>query len=257
MSAPTPVVAVVLAGGDPEDRLAAAVGAPSKALVPLRDAPMGAYVATALRASGAVSRIVWVGKTDHQVRGLVDVVVGGGRRMVDSLALGLGAAMATAPEQRLLVVTADIPWWDAVGVLDFVAGAPADADLLYPVVREADAMARFPEQRRTFVGLADGRFTGGNAVLLSPAAVPALLPVIDTFYTARKRPLALAALVGPTTLWSLITRRATLASLEERVSRILGLRARVLVSSDAAIAADVDHPDHLPATLSLPPLVKA
>lgn len=257
MSAPTPVVAVVLAGGDAEDRLAAAVGAPSKALVPLRDAPMGAYVATALRASGAVSDLVWVGKTDPHVRRLVDVTVDGGRRMVDSLALGLGAALAAAPGQRLLVVTADIPWWDAVGVLDFVASAPADADLLYPVVREADALARFPDQRRTFVKLADGRFTGGNAALLSPAAVPALLPVIDTFYAARKRPLALAALVGPTTLWSLVTGRATLASLEQRVSRILGLRARVLVSPDAAIAADVDHPDHLPATLSLPPLVKA
>jgi CTP:molybdopterin cytidylyltransferase MocA len=249
------LVAVVLAGGDRDDRLARTVGAESKALVPLRDVPMGAYVATALRASGVVDDVVWVGPTDGRVRRLVDVALPAGNRLVDSLTLGLGAAMGRDPSARYLVVTADIPWWDAEGVRAFVRDAPM-ADLVYPVVAEATALARFPDQKRTFVRLADGRFTGGNAVLLTPRAVPALLPFVDLAYEARKQPFALAQRVGWGTLVALAIGRARLDGIQARVRALLGIDARVFVSPDAAIAADVDHPEHLPATLGLPPLAE-
>ncbi|MFO8148728.1 MAG: NTP transferase domain-containing protein [Trueperaceae bacterium] len=262
-----PLVAVVLAGGDRDDRLAATVGASSKALVPLRDVPMGAYVANALRRSGVVDRIIWVGETDGVIRRLVDVELPGGQRMVDSLSLGLGAALGWAagegpraggpegrrpgPEPRLLVVSADLPWWDAEGVEAFVAHAPA-VDLVYPVVREADALARFPDQPRTYARLRDGRFTGGNALLLSARAVPLLLPLVDTAFHARKRPWALARMVGFGTLLALLTGTARISVIEARVQKLVGITARAFITSDAAIAADVDDPAHLPATLGLP-----
>lgn len=248
------VIAVVLAGGDRDDRLARTVGAESKALVPLRDVPMGAYVAHALRTSGVVDDVVWVGPADATIRRLVDAALPAGGRLVDSLTLGVGAALGRDPEARLLVVTADIPWWTGEGVRAFLEGAP-DADLVYPVVAEATAQAAFPDQARTYVGLADGRFTGGNAVLLAPRAVPALLPHLEMAYAARKRPFDLARRVGFATLLALVTGRATLAGLEARVRAMLGLDARVYVSPDAAIATDVDRPEHLPGTLSLPALV--
>ena len=262
-----PLVAVVLAGGDRDDRLAATVGATSKALVPLRDVPMGAYVAHALRRSGVVDRVIWVGETDGLIRRLIDVELPGGQRMVDSLSLGLGAALGWAagvaqdqgapeeggarPEPRVLVVTADLPWWDAEGVEAFVAYAPK-VDLVYPVVREADALARFPNQPRTYARLRDGRLTGGNAVLLSPRAVTRVLPVVDAAFNARKRPWALAQLVGFGTLLALLTGTARISSVETRVEKLLGVTARAFVTSDAAIAADVDDPAHLPDTLGLP-----
>ena len=269
MEPSTPLVAVVLAGGDRDDRLAATVGAASKALVPLRDVPMGAYVAQALRASGVVDRVIWVGATDTVIRRLVDVELPSGQRMVDSLSIGLGAALgwaadlgrgsqvgaragdAEASEPRLLVVTADLPWWDAEGVEAFVRHAPA-VDLVYPVVREADALARFPEQKRTYVRIRDGRFTGGNAILLTPRAVTRLLPVVDAAFNARKRPWELARIVGFGTLLGLLTGTVRLSAIEARIERMLGVTARAFITSDAAIAADVDDPAHLPATLGLP-----
>jgi CTP:molybdopterin cytidylyltransferase MocA len=271
MEPSTPLVAVVLAGGDRDDRLAATVGAASKALVPLRDVPMGAYVAQALRASGVVDHVIWVGATDTVIRRLVDVELPSGQRMVDSLSIGLGAALgwaadlgrgsqpgaraddteAPAPEPRLLVVTADLPWWDAEGVEAFVRHAPA-VDLVYPVVREADALARFPEQKRTYARIRDGRFTGGNAILITPRAVTRLLPVVDAAFNARKQPWALARIVGFGTLLGLLTGTVRLSAIEARIERLLGVTARAFITSDAAIAADVDDPAHLPATLGLP-----
>ena len=241
----TNVIAVVLGGGGAGDPLARSVGAASKALVPIGGAPMGAYVVSALRDSQVVSHIVYVGPTDDRIRPLVDHEVGAGRRMVDSLALGLGAALTRADDDtRLLVVTGDIPWWSAAGVGAFVRDAPA-VDLVYPVVEAASAVAAFPHQKRTFVRLRDGRFTGGNAVLLSVAAVPALLPVIDQAFAARKAPWRLASLVGIDVVWGLLSGRASLSQLEARISRLLGLDGRVMVCADAAIAADVDGPEQL------------
>ncbi len=239
------VNAVILAGGGADDRLARAAGVASKALAPIDGAPMAAYVLSALRTSGVIEHVVYVGPTDERVRALVDHVVPAGRRMVDSLALGAGAALALGRgEGRLLVATADLPWWQAEGVRRFVTESP-DVDLVYPIVAAATALAAFPNQRRTFARLREGRFTGGNAVLATPVALLALLPVIEHAFAARKAPWRLAALVGLDVVVGLLTGRASLAQLEARVSRLLGVRGHVSVSDDAGIAADVDGPHQL------------
>lgn len=245
MPTPSSVHAVVLAGGGADDPLARGVGAAAKSLVPIDGAPMGAYVCSALRDSGVVDRIVYVGPSDGRVRPLVDAVVPDGHRMVDSLALGIGAALAGAPDDaRVLVVTGDVPWWHAEGVARFVRAAPA-VDLVYPVVTAETALATFPNQHRTFVRVADGRFTGGNAVLLSRSGALALLPAMGAAFDARKAPWRLARLIGLDVVWGLLTKTVRVATLEARVSRILGVEARVHVSDDAAIAADVDDAEQL------------
>lgn len=259
-----PLVAVVLAGGGPGDRLARAVGAPSKALVPYGARPLGEYVLAALRGSGVVDRTVLVGETHGRFAGLYDVNVPSGARLVDSLALGLGAALAQVPAaDDVLLVTADVPWLTPEAVKRFVVAARAmegadggRAQLVYPVVERADAEAQFPGQRRTYAGLEDGHFTGGNLVLVTRGVVPALLPLIDRVFSNRKNPLALAGIVGPGTLARFLLGRARVAQLEARVSALLGAAARALPTRDACLAADVDDPRHLadehgpPATLA-------
>ena len=66
------IVAVVLAGGDRGDSLAASGGVAAKALLPVAGQPMGAYVLRALRDCEAVGRIVYVGPTEGRLSGLID-----------------------------------------------------------------------------------------------------------------------------------------------------------------------------------------
>lgn len=242
------IAAVVLAGGEPSDHLARDGGVEAKALVPLGGKPMGAYVLEALRACPQVGAIVYVGPVNVRLRGLYDVAVPAGARLLDSLTLGLGAALGATGAERLLVLTADIPWITGDGVTRFVVDAP-DADLVYPAVTEAASVARFPHLRRTYVRLQGGRYTGGNAVLLRRDAIPRLLPFIDRAYRARKNPFALAAIVGFDVLAAVVTGRASIARLERRVQQLVGIDARAFVSDDAALAADVDRPSHLPGVL--------
>ena len=242
------ISAVVLGGGEAGDRMAQDAGVPAKALVPVGGKPMGAYVLEALRGCPPVGRIVYVGPVDVRLRGLYDVAVPAGRRLVDSLALGVGAALGHAADARLLVLTADIPWVTPEGLADFIVAAP-EAELVYPAITEAASTAQFPHQHRTYARLREGRLTGGNAVLLAAAAVPKLLPFIDRAYRARKNPLALAGLFGVDVLLGLLLGRISIAQLERRLERISGIAARALVSEDAALAADVDRPSHLPGAL--------
>ncbi len=250
------VVAVVLAGGDVGDRLAADAGVEAKALIPLGEEPLGAYVLRALRASGSVSHIVYVGPTNARLDGLYDLQIPSGHRMVDSLALGLGAALAIPGAGPLLLLGADIPWVTGDMLSRFVAEATTattgegPAQLVYPVVREAAAVAQFPEQKRTYARLLDGKFTGGNLVLMHRGLAPALLPQIDRVFRARKNPFALAGIVGIDVLFRLLSGRADIARLERRVSRLVDAPVRALISDDAALAADVDSPAQLPGTLT-------
>ncbi len=239
---------MVLGGGEPTDRMASEAGVEAKALVPLDGTPMGAYVLAALRGCPEVGGIVYVGPVNVRLRGLYDVHVPAGTRLVDSLALGLGAALAHAPAGRLLVLTADIPWITSEGLSAYLRAAPA-AELVYPAVTEAAATAQFPHQRRTYARLREGRLTGGNAVLLDAAAVPRLLPFIDRAFRARKNPLALAALFGFDVLVALLMGRASIPQVERRLRRLSGIDARALVTDDAALAADVDRASHLPGVL--------
>lgn len=244
------VTAVVLAGGEAGDAMAKDLAVEAKALLPIGPWPMGAYVLAALRAAPEVTDIVYVGPVDVRFAGMYDVAVPSGERITDSFALGLGAAMGRARNDRFLVVTADIPFIDGGVISRFLQAAPEGADLVYAVVREEAARARFPFQQRTYVRLRGGRLTGGNVVLLSPAVVPKLLSVLDKVFRARKNPVSLAAMLGIDVLLGLLFGRANLPMLEHRASTILGADARALVSDDAELAADVDRPAHMPGGLT-------
>lgn len=247
-----PVTALVLAGGDASDALAAAVGAPAKALVPLKGRPLGAYVLDALRDAASVRRIVWVGAADAEMRARVDLVVPGGPRLADSLAIGLGAVAADAAEgERLLLVSADIPWLEADNVDRFVTEAGTQHDLVYPVVSRTSCEAEFPSLSRTWVRLAGGDVTGGNVLLARPDTLRALLPWVDLATRDRKTPVRLAWRLGPGVLLALLTGRATLPMLERRVGRLIGADVRAIASDDATLGSDIDRIEQLPATLRL------
>lgn len=247
-----PVTALVLAGGDASDALAAAVGAPAKALVPLKGRPLGAYVLDALRDAASVRRIVWVGAADAEMRARVDLVVPGGPRLADSLAIGLGAVAVEAPEdERLLLVSADIPWLGADNVDRFVAEAGTEHDLVYPVVAREACEAAFPALSRTWIRLAAGEVTGGNVLVARPETLRALLPWVDLATRERKAPLRLAWRLGPGVLLALLMGRATLPMLERRVGRLIGADVRAIASDDATLGSDIDRIEQLPATLRL------
>lgn len=229
--------AVVLGGGDPGDPFAQAHGQKVKALIELHGQPMAAYVLRALRDSGMVGQIAYVGPTTPEIDALIDIRVTDRGSLLGNLEAGIAALPQTA---RVLVATADIPMLTGEQVRDVLQAAPADAALVYPVVRREDCEAAYPGVKRTYAKVRDGTFTGGNLFLLDPALVGQFLPRLKEILAARKAPLKLAAIIGPGILLKLLTGRLTVRDLEEKISATLHVPARALITPHAAIGTDVD-----------------
>lgn len=237
----------MLGGGDPGDPFAAAHGVPVKALIPVGGEPMALHVLRALRGSGQVRQVAYVGPTTPAMDALID------RRVTDHGTL-LGNLEAGVEEltrgglqagERVLVVTADIPLVTPEHIREVLALAPGDAALVYPVVPRAECERAYPGVRRTYARLREDTFTGGNLFLLDPRLIGQFLPRLREVLAARKAPLKLAGLIGPGVLLRLLTRRLTVPELEGRVGAILGVSARALITPHAAIGNDVDGEEDL------------
>lgn len=244
---PRPVSAVILGGGG-RDELARQAGVRHKAFVPVGGRPMVAYVLDALLGSPLVASCLFVGDEagdEDAVLGEAGVrVVPSGGSFAESIRRGVEASVGLEPHRTVLLVTADLPWLDRAAIEDFI-GQANGYDIVYPVVKEGVFRRQFGEQPRTFVRLADGRFTGGNPVLVRPAALPVLLPFIDRVHRDRKNPLALVRLLGVRFVWRLLTRRLSIADIVGRLEQELGLSVGVYASPFASLAADIDKPVHL------------
>ncbi|GGN03650.1 acylneuraminate cytidylyltransferase [Thermus composti] len=226
--------AIVLAGG--AEPWAEKYGVRSKALVPYRGRPLAAWVMEAL--AGAGLSVVYVGEAQGLSPSPRLVLPDRG-----SLLDNLEAALAHV-EGRVLVATADIPHLTPEAVRFVLEKAPKAA-LVYPIVPKEAVEARFPKTRRTYARLKEGTFTGGNLLLLDKALFFQALPLARRVVALRKRPLALARLVGWDVLFKLLLGRLSLGEVEARAGRILGVEAKALITPYPEVGVDVDREEEL------------
>jgi molybdopterin-guanine dinucleotide biosynthesis protein A len=236
------VSAIVLAGGS--DDLSKQIGVAAKALVPIQGKPMAYHVLRALKQSESVAFISYVGQADSSFTSFADAVLPAGESMAATLALGAGAALAKYPQQPLLILSADVPWLTPSAVDHFVQKTP-DVDLIYPIIPKEISEQQFPGQKRTYVKIAEGQFTGGNVILVSVKMLPKLLTVLNQLYSARKNPIGLARLFGVDIIFKLILGIVTIKELETRAKKILRADLKAWISDDASLGADVDKASHL------------
>jgi molybdopterin-guanine dinucleotide biosynthesis protein A len=238
------IPAVVLAGGRPKPEWQA-MGVTNRALIEIEGRTMLARVATALRAASAVGSITVLGDVPDSLE--YDRLPDQGG-FVENIFAGLAAAEGDCA----LLCTSDTPFLTGEAVQDFLArGAEIDADMVYPYVPVEKCYACFPGIRRTAVTLREGKFTGGNMILVRPAFMLAQRARLAQAYAARKSPLRLALMLGIGTTLRLavnMTVRPGLLNvpeLEAAVSHLLGGTARGLLSDYPEIATDIDRPADL------------
>jgi len=228
--------ALVLGGGR-EDGLARAFGVPSKAFLPIGGRPMASWVLSALR-EGGVRRIAFVGP-EEPLDPEPDLRLSDTGDLLGNVEAGL---RALGEDRPVLVATADVPLLTAQAVRFFLENAPRAA-LVYPIVPKEKVEARFPGMKRTYARLREGTFTGGNLVVLDPALFKKALPLARKVVQNRKNPLALAGLFGLGTILKLLLGRLSVAELEARGEKILGVPVRAMVVPYPEIGVDVDKPE--------------
>lgn len=232
---------VVLAGDGKKD--AVQQGVANKALLPICGRPMIGYVVDALRSAPSIGKIAVIGPEtllkDH-LKDQVDIYIKGRDTLFDNLAAGM---VPFAEDRAVLVVTSDIPMITGEMVEDLLARClEKGGDLGYPVVEKALNDARFPGIERTYVRLREGRFTGGNIVYVSPAAVTRCADFAKKVIAYRKKPWKAARLLGVGFLLRLISGRLTIAHAEARFSKLLNISAHAIITPYPEVGNDVDKP---------------
>jgi len=238
----TPTAAVaIIAGGETAGSKLEGAGANLKALLDIGGVPMVAHVVRAARATPSVGRVLVIGPES-----LREAVSAEGAELsvprADTFIANIRmAAQALSDYAMILVTCCDIPLVSPEGLEDFIQkGFASGAEFCYPIVTEEAESAAFPGGDRTIVRLRDGRFTGGNAVLVTPDFLRRQGGLIERTFEARKSKLQLVRILGFPFVIRFFLGLLTIERIERRAGEILGGSAKAIVSEDPALGFDVD-----------------
>jgi molybdopterin-guanine dinucleotide biosynthesis protein A len=236
-----PIRAVVLAGDNNQGEFIKGQKIKNKALLTIKSKPMLNYVLDVLIKVEEITEIVVVGPEelgeiikDYQVNLIIHK-----EDIIDNVV----ASKTGWEDGRLLIVTSDIPMITVEGIKDFINQCNKYAkeyQLFYPIVAKAANERVFPGVKRTYVTLKEGVFTGGNVLMVDVCCIDGAVEEGKKLVALRKSPIKLANYLGWIFLMKLICKRLTICELEKRVSRLLNLKAKAIISEYPQLGTDVD-----------------
>ncbi len=233
--------AIILAGTGKTTPLTEQEGVDNKAFIEINGRTLLSYTLEALRAVESVDRVVVVGPAE-KLAPLIEpyniLVVNEQGEIPENILAGF---KALRPAKHFLVVSGDIPLLKAEAVDDFLLQcSPYESDFYYPIVSKEVNDKRFPDMKRTYMGLKDGMFTGGNLFLVNSEKTEEALPRVRKFIELRKSPLRLLAALGFGFVLKFISKRLTIVELENNIPRLLGISGKAVISDYPEISTDVD-----------------
>lgn len=220
-------------------------GQPCRALIRVYGKSLLARVLDALQESGQIDRVLVVGNVPEDSR--FERVQDRGSFVANVLA-GL-SILQEAP--YALITTSDLPFLTGDSVRNFLHEATnlmekEGCALVWPVVPVSICYESYPGIRRTALRTKEGHFTGGNLMVVRPGALVDVRDLLAETYAARKSILRLAGRLGGETVLRLLfsvllsPKWLPLSYLEKRISALLGVPVRALISTDATLATDLD-----------------
>ncbi len=239
--------AIIPAGGSIDPEFAARVGTTSKALIPLDGVTILRRTIEALRETGRVQRVVVVGSPEvlgHADSALADERVEAGTSGPDTIMRGLKHLAAKPnPPQKVLIVTADLPFVTGDVFRRFLDLCPTDRDVCVPLITKTEYQERFPGSGATFVPLKDETWTAGCAYVMSVAAFQKALPRLERLFQNRKSKVGMIKLLGFGFLIKFVTKSLTIKDIEKKVGHILNASGAPVLRAPAELAYDIDFLD--------------
>lgn len=242
--------AIILAGGESSSDLKKIAPFDNEALIIIGNYPMIYYVYQTLRSTPQVDKIVVSGPVEA-LKAILPrderlFFVNGGQNAIESFGHGVKALEESGISAKVLIVPTDIPFITEEAIQDFLKRCEAsDSDFYYPVTRKEVNEEKFPGVQRTYVRLQEGVVTGGNLFLIRSAIIEQCLEMGLKLVERRKNPLAMARLFGFDLVFKYLIRRLSIEMAEKRFYKMLGLKAKCIISPYAEIGVDVDKPSDL------------
>lgn len=240
----SPFNALILAGsrGGEVDPAAAYAGVSQKGLIVLQGQTLLTRVLGAVEAAGP--QIIGVAANDEAIK----TALAGTRTVLLPTASGPSQSVEIAAHQLgfpLVVTTVDHALLKPEWITQFLADAPADADVAVLLASEEKVQAAAPRTKRTYLRFQDGRFSGCNLFLLRNENA---LKVVETWRKVealRKQPWKIAAMLGPSFLIRYLLNWLTLDQAVAKLGKLAGVNAAAVRAHDGQAAIDVDKPSDL------------
>jgi GTP:adenosylcobinamide-phosphate guanylyltransferase len=235
--------ALVLAGSrSAHDPVAAYGHAPHKALIELQGQTLLARVVGALRAAGAARIAVVFGHPAVEAEAARLSVEAVPQAEGPSLSVQAGLDRLGTP---LVVTTADHALLHPEWVRCFLADIPPYTDVAALVGERTVIEAAAPGTKRTYIHLADGRWSGCNLFYFANARALGVIELWRRVEAERKHPLRMAAILGLPMLLRYLFGRLSLAHAAARLGDLAGVKAVIVRSPFGLAAIDVDKPADL------------
>lgn len=247
--------AVVMAGQRPGiDVLAQENGQDLKALISVAGRSMLSRVVGALDMCPRIARIVVVAQNPNALlSGDTASLLDNPKIRLATSSDGIAASIAVIAGSELapwpvLVTTADHALLTPEMVnefLDACEGAAHGGDLAIAFGERRIVEAGYPATRRTWLKFRDGHYSGANLFALRNANVMPALALWSGVEQHRKKGLAVISQFGPVLLLRAVTRTITFRKALAKAGRKLGIKAELVVMSQAEAVIDVDKPADL------------
>ncbi len=241
--------AIITAGGllSVGDPLYELTGFEKKALIPLADRPMISWVIDALIDSSLVEHIVIVGLNPEEIplSNFPIHFVDSTGNLINNILAGLDELLTVNPAaDKFLLCSSDIPLITPEIIRGFVAECGSqEADVYYALVEEKTMEARFPNSKRSYVPFKGGRYSGGDLFLVSVETPDKTdIELFQALTGSRKNYWQQLRLLDFGFIIRFLFRRMTVHDAAARVSRIVNLDARTVVTRFAELGMDLDKP---------------
>ncbi len=239
------MIGVMLAGGIPQpgDSLYELSQGKPKALIELAGQPMAAWVGKAIAGCRHIRHLIIVGLAADQLDlPITTSYIPNQPSLIDNAIAGIQAAIDHTPQPKhILLATADIPLITPQLIDHFIKMChPLDKLLYYPYVPRPEIEKAFPAAKRTYARLKDAEGAGGDLFIVDPKIIEGNVALWESLTNARKKPWQVASVVGLPTLLRLLTRRLTIAGIEQKAHELLGAPIQLIQFPDPRIAMDGD-----------------
>jgi len=213
----------------------------NKALLRINGKMMVEYVVDAVRSSDGVGKVVVIGpeiELNEILRDKVDAVIGERGSIMENI---LAGARYVGFNDNIIICTSDIPLITSEAINDFIAKSKVlQADLCYPIVDKRVNDEKFPEIERTYVKAKEGSFTGGNIFHVNPNIIEKGLVLAGKLIESRKNALEMARLFGVNFMLQMSMGVVSISRAEKKISRIMKIKVRAVISEYPEIGIDVD-----------------
>lgn len=251
---------VILAGAEKKnspkfkkDKLLEYANIDYKALIELNGKPMILYVIKAFVESGRVSEIVIVGlpKDRLQIPEELKKVPIHFLETDASHAEKIILASEFLIKQNLNVdfamfIGGDVPTISPEAINDFLEKCSSlDADFFFSIIQEETMDRMFPNNRRTFARMKEGKFCGGDLQLVRYTLASDRKEVIEKILSNRKSVVKQAFFISPLTFFRFVFHRVGIEEAERIISKVIKAKIKGVISTYADLGFDVDKPNQL------------